>query len=139
MLLRTYRGEDLVHTIPVTIPANATGNLSVVISDGQRLQQAEQRELRLPQPRSVDQIIRALNRVRRNNTVYVKLMSGDAGAVVNGEPLSSLPPSVLAVLESDRSGGTFSALTSATLGEWSLPTDYAISGVRTLTIAVSAN
>jgi hypothetical protein len=139
VLLRTYRGEDLVHTIPVTIPANATGNLSVVISDGQRLQQAEQRELRLPQPRSVDQIIRALNRVRRNNTIYVKLMSGDAGAVVNGEPLSLLPPSVLAVLESDRSGGTFSALTSATLGEWSLPTDHAISGVRTLTIAVSAN
>jgi SpoIVB peptidase S55 len=139
VLLRTYRGEDLLRTIPVTIPANATGNLSLVISDGQRLQQAEQRELRLPQPRSVDQIIRALNRVRRNNTLYVKLMSGDAGAVVNGEPLSSLPPSVLAVLESDRSGGTFSALTSATLGEWSLPTDHAISGVRTLTIAVSAN
>ncbi len=105
-----------------------------MVSDGQRLQQAEQRESRLPQPRSVEQIVRALNRVRRNNTLYVKLLSGDAGAVVNGEALSSLPPSVLAVLEGDRTGGTFNPLHSATLGEWELPTDHAVSGVRTLTI-----
>ena len=45
------------------------------------------------------QMIRALNKARRNNTLYVKLLGSDAGAVVNGELLSSLPPSVLAVLE----------------------------------------
>ena len=62
--------------------------------------QAEQREARSPQQlRSVDQLIRALNKARRNNTLYVKLLGSDAGAVVNGELLSSLPPSVLAVLE----------------------------------------
>ena len=139
VLLRTFRGEDTLRTIPIEIPANATGSLSLIVSDGQRLQQAEQRELRLPQPRSVDQIIRALNRARRSDTLYVKLLSGDAGAVVNGEALSSLPPSVLAILESDRSGGTFSPLSSATLGEWSLATDLALSGVRTLTISVASN
>jgi hypothetical protein len=80
-----------------------------------------------------------LNKGRRNNTLYVKLLSGDAGAVVNGELLSSLPPSVLAVLESDRSGGTFNPLYSATLGEWEIPTTHAVTGVRTLTIAVSPN
>jgi len=139
VLLRTFRGEDVIRTVPVEIPANANGSLSIIVSDGQRLQQAETRELRLPQPRSVDQIVRALNRTRRNDTLYVKLMSGDAGAVVNGEPLSSLPPSVLAVLESDRSGGTFNPLNSATLGEWSVPTEHAISGVRTLTLTISTN
>jgi hypothetical protein len=139
VLLRTYRGEDILRTIPIVIPANATGSLSVMVSDGQRLQQAELREARLPQPRSVDQIVRAINRVRRNDTLYVKLLSGDAGAVVNGETLSSLPPSVLAVLESDRTGGTFNPLHSATLGEWELPTDHAVSGVRTLTIPLSSN
>lgn len=137
VLLRTFRGEDLLRTIPIDIPANATGSLSVIVSDGQRLQQAEQRELRLPQRRSVDQIVRALNRTRRNNTIYVKLMSGAAGAVINGEALSSLPPSVLAVMEADRTGGTFNALSSATLGEWSLPTDHTVSGVRTLTLSMA--
>jgi SpoIVB peptidase S55 len=139
VLLRTYRGEDLLRTIPMAIPANASGTLVVMVSDGQRLSQTEQREARLPQPRSVPQLIRALNKARHNNTLYVKLLGSEAGAVVNGELLSSLPPSVLAVLEADRSGGSFNPLSSATIGEWELPTEHVISGVRMLTIQVSAN
>jgi hypothetical protein len=139
VLLRSYRGEDIVQTIPIEIPANAHGSLALTVSDGQRLNQTEQREARLPQPRSVPQLVRQLNKARRNNTIYVKLLSSDAGAVVSGELLSSLPPSVLAVIESDRSSGNVNALQTATLGEWQLRTDQAISGVRTLTIQVSAN
>ena len=136
--LRTYRGEDLLRSIPIEIPPTARGILSLMVSDGQRLGQAEQREARTTQ-RTIEQLVRTLNKGRRNNTLYVKLLSGDAGAVVNGELLSSLPPSVLAVLEADRSGGNFNPLYSATLGEWEIPTAHAVSGVRTLTIAVSAN
>jgi hypothetical protein len=139
VLLRSYRGEDIVQTIPIQIPSNARGSLALTVSDGQRLNQTEQREARLPQPRSVPQLVRQLNRARRNNTIYVKLLSSDAGAVVSGELLSSLPPSVLAVIESDRSSGNVNALQTSTLGEWQLRTEQAISGVRTLTIQVSAN
>jgi hypothetical protein len=137
--LRTYRGEDVLRSVPIEIPATARGTLSVTVADGLRLGQAEQRETRSTQPRTVEQLVRTLNRGRKNNTLYVKLLSGDAGAVVNGELLSSLPPSVLAVLEADRSGGSFNPLYSATLGEWEIPTSHAVNGVRTLTIAVSAN
>jgi hypothetical protein len=44
MLLRTYRGDDIVRTLPIDIPPNASGTLSVVVTDGGRLAQAEQRE-----------------------------------------------------------------------------------------------
>jgi hypothetical protein len=140
MLLRTYRGDDIVRTLPIEIPSNASGTLSVLVTDGARLSQAEQRETRTPnQQRSVDQMIRLLNKGRRNNTLYVKLLGSDSGAVVNGELLSSLPPSVLGVLESDRNGGTFNPLHSATIGEWELPTEHLVSGSRTVTITVSQN
>ena len=139
VLFRTYRGDEIVRTLPIEIPANASGSLSVLVSDGDRLGLTEQREARAPQPRSVDQMIRTLNKGRRNNTLYVKLLGSDAGAVVNGELLSSLPPSVLGVLEGDRNGGNFNPLHSATLGEWELPTDHAVAGSRTLTITVSQN
>ncbi len=139
ILLRTYRGEDVLRTIPIDIPANASGALSVVVSEGQRLSASEQREARLPQPRSVSQLVRALNKSRKNNTLYVKLLGSDPGVVVNGELLPSLPPSVLAVLEADRTGSNVNTLNSATLGEWTLRTEHAISGVRTLTLQVSAN
>jgi hypothetical protein len=139
VLLRTYRGEDVLQTIPIAIPANASGNLAVMVSDGQRLTQSEQRESRTSQPRSVPQLVRSLNKVRRNDTLYVKLLGAESGAVVSGEVLSSLPPSVLAVLESDRSGGSFNPLGNATLGEWQLTTEHVVSGVRTLAIQVSPN
>jgi hypothetical protein len=137
---RTFRGEEVVRTLPVSIPANARGSLSILVTDGSRLEQAEQREARLPQQlRSVTQLIRNLNKARRNNTLYIKLLGQEAGAVVNGETLSSLPPSVLSILEADRSGGSFNALQTATLGEWELPTEHAVTGSRTLTVVISAN
>ena len=44
ILTRTYRGEESMRTVPVAIPPNASGTLSVVVSDGTRLQQVEQRD-----------------------------------------------------------------------------------------------
>ena len=139
VLLRTYRGEDQIRTIPIDIPANISGPLSLLVADGGRLGQIEQRETRASQPRSVDQIIRTLNRSRRGNTLYVKLLGSEPGAVVKGEPLTALPPSVLGVLEADRSGGSFNPLTNATLGEWQLATDQAVIGFKTLSITVSSD
>jgi hypothetical protein len=137
VLMRTYRGEEVVRTVPLAIPANSTGSLSVLVSDGSRLAQWERREVRQPtEPRSVPQLMRALNTLRKNNRLYVRLLSSDAGAVVSGEPLSALPPSVLGVLEADRSTGDFIPLRNATLGEWNLPIDHAVVGSRMLTITV---
>ena len=133
--LRTWRGEEIVKTVPLDIPPFATGTLTVLVSDGPRLAQADQRDLRSASPpRSVAEMLRQLNRTRRNSRLYVRLLGQTPGAVVNGEPLPSLPPSVLGVMEADRNGGTFSPLRSATLGEWDLATDTAVSGSRTLTI-----
>ena len=137
VLMRTYRGEEVVVTVPLDIPANTSGSLSVMVSDGARLAQWERREVRQPtEPRSVPQLMRALNTVRRNNRLYVRLLASDSGAVVRGEPLSSLPPSILGVLEADRSAGDFVPLRNATLGEWNLPTEHAVVGSRVLTINV---
>src|SRR5436190_10433214 len=139
VLLRTYRGDEVLKTVPIAIPPNASGNLSVLVADGGRLWQSEQREARTPQPRGVDQMIKTLNRARRSNTLYVKLLASEPGAIVNGELLSSLPPSVLGVLEGDRNGGNFNPVHSASLGEWEIATDHAVNGARTLTITVSQN
>ncbi len=140
LLMRTYRGEEVTRTVSVDIPSNVTGPLSILVSDGSRLSQWEQRELRQPlQPRSVPQLMRALNNARKNNRLYVRLVSTDPGAVVNGEYLSALPPSVLEVLEADRYSGSFIPLRSAVVGEWELTTDHAVSGSRLLTINVDQN
>jgi hypothetical protein len=137
VLTRSYRGEEKITTVPIDIPANAASEVSILVTDGRQLNVIEQRELRRSlQPQSVAQMLRVLNDTRRNNRIYVRLLTGTPGAVVNGEAMSALPPSVLAVLESDRNGGSFTPIRSATLGEWQIPMDSAVTGSRVLTIAI---
>jgi hypothetical protein len=140
-LMRTYRGEEITRSVPVEIPANTRGSVSIMVADGSRVSQLEARELQLQplQTRDLPQMIRVLNQARKNNRLYVRLVTPDAGAVVKGESLSSLPPSVLAVMESDRNGGSFKPLGAALLGQWEIATDYAVSGSRTLTLSLDNN
>ena len=139
VLTRSYRGEEKIHTVPIEIPANVSGPLSVLVTDGRQLNAMEQRELRRSlQPQSVAQMIRVLNDTRRNNRIYVRLLSGTPGAVVNGETLPALPPSVLSVLEGDRNGGSFTPIRSAAVGQWELPMNSAVIGSRLLAIDVEA-
>lgn len=137
ILTRSYRGEEQISTIDVAIPANASGSLSIHVTDGRQLNAIEQREMRRTlQPQSAAHLIRVLNQTRRNNRIYVRLLTGAPGAVVNGEAMTALPPSVLSVLEADRNGGSFSPIRSAALGEYELPMDVAVVGSRTLTVDV---
>jgi hypothetical protein len=138
MLLRNYRGEEFTRSLPIEIPANARGNLQVMVADAPRLAQWEARELPAQplQARDLPQMLRVLNTARKNNRLYIRLLGRDGGAVVKGEPLAALPPSVLAVMESDRSGGSFRAIESALLGEWDIPGEFAVTGARTLTLTV---
>jgi len=136
ILLRTYRGEEVTRSLPVDIPANARGSVSIMVSDGTRLSQWEARELQVQplQTTGLPQMIRVLNSTRKNNRLYVRLVTRDGGAVIKGEPLSALPSSVLAVMESDRNGGNFRPLQSALSGEWEITAGYAVTGSRTLTL-----
>src|SRR4030095_15718379 len=62
VLTRSYRGAEKISTIPIEIPANAAGQLTVMVTDGRQLNQLEQRELRRSlQPQSVGQMIKVVN------------------------------------------------------------------------------
>ena len=137
ILTKSYRGEEKISTVPIEIPSNAPARLSILVTDGRQLNTIEQRDIRRSlDPQSVAQLVKLLNETRRNNRIYVRLMTGTPGAVVNGEAMAALPPSVLSILESDRNGGSFTPMRSATVGEWELPMDSAVTGSRLLTIEV---
>jgi hypothetical protein len=136
VLLRTYRGETRTETIPVEIPRSAAeGTYSLLVSDASTITNLEQREMRQPfVPRDLDQLVRAINGLRRNNHLYARLMRPESGAIVSGEYMQSLPPSVLAVLGSGEAGVV--PIRTASVWDYDLPTTYALSGSRFLTLSV---
>ncbi len=135
ILVRPYRGSEDVRTVSATIPAWVQGPLTLVVADGRQTAQFEAREGHTsPPPSSVAQLLSRFREVKRNNRIYVRLYARDAGAMVAGEALTSLPNSVLAVVEGDRASGGTSALGSALVAAWDIPVESAVTGMRTLTI-----
>ncbi|HEX4915653.1 MAG TPA: SpoIVB peptidase S55 domain-containing protein, partial [Vicinamibacterales bacterium] len=128
--MRSMRGEELVRQVPIEIPANVSGSLQLIVADAARTAADDRRDTRGADLQRVSQLMRTFNRARKNNRLYVRLTSNDSGAVVNGEPMAGLPPSVLAVMEADRNSGTVGTLRSMTRGEWELALDFAVTGSR---------
>ena len=134
--LRSVRGQEIVRQVPIDIPANLSGSLQLVVADAARTTADDRRDTRGADMQRVSQLMRTFNRARRNNRLYVRLTSPDSGAVVNGEPMAGLPPSVLSVFEADRNSGTVGSLRSSTRGEWELALDFAVTGSRQLTLSL---
>jgi hypothetical protein len=134
--MRSMRGQEIVRQVPIDIPANLSGSLQLVVADAARTTADDRRDTRGADMQRVSQLMRTFNRARRNNRLYVRLTSPDSGAVVNGEPMAGLPPSVLSVIEADRNSGTVGSLRSTTRGEWELALDFAVSGSRQLTLSL---
>jgi hypothetical protein len=134
--LRSTRGESIVKQLPISLPANVAGPLQLIVADAARAGADDRRDTRTVDAPRASQIIRTFNRARRNNRIYIRLTTSEQGAVVSGEPMPALPPSVLAVIESDRSSGAVGQLRTVTRGEWEVPVDLAVSGSRQLTITL---
>jgi hypothetical protein len=138
VLLRTHRGEDKVETIPLTIPASApAGPYTLLVADADALTAFEQREMRQPfVPRDLDQLVRAINGLRRSDHLYARLLRPVEGAIVSGEYLPSLPSSVREVLGAAEQGAGVVPIRTAAVWDFELPVDYAVTGSRTLSLTV---
>ena len=137
---RDYRGEERVKELPVPIPASAAGErLELLVGDARTAAAADRAEGAGSAPRRVEQIFRVISRHRRQSRLYVRLAgTGRTAAVVGGEYLPSLPPSVRSVLSRDSSGGFTRSLSSSVFWEGHLDFDAAVSGTRRLEIEVEA-
>jgi SpoIVB peptidase S55 len=133
---RTDDGGEFVERTEIEIPEDAPlGPLQIIVSDGRALQAAEARTAFTP--KSLDQLVREMNRARKSDRLYVRLARAESGAVIKNEEMPGLPPSVLATLGSDRTAGGYTLTRSSTILEKELPpAEFVISGQRTLTVNV---
>jgi len=139
-VLRTSWGEAFTEKIPVTIPESVSDkNLSLVVGSGQTINLLENRVSPLSTPpRDVRQLVRGLNRMRRNNRVYALLMAPQRSFRIQGDEYPSPPPSLVQTLLADpaaMSGVSFSG--TSVVGDFETkPSPCTIRGEKTLTLRV---
>ncbi|HWO00218.1 MAG TPA: SpoIVB peptidase S55 domain-containing protein [Blastocatellia bacterium] len=136
---RHDNGAEFVERIPLVIPADAPiGPLVIMVGDGASMNMVERSQPSAEfTPRDLSQLVRAINKLKKNNRLYLKVLRAGTGAIVNNEEMPMLPPSVLATLGSQRTSGGYTPLSVATIAEHELaPSQFIISGQQSITINV---
>ena len=134
--IRTDAGKEFVQRIPVQIPAETgSGPLMITVGDGASLQESSAAKSFVPM--DLGQLVSALNKVKKNDRLYVRLARPVAGAVIGTNEMPNLPPSVVATLNSDRAAGGYQPLTLSQIYERELPpAEYVVSGQQTITVTI---
>jgi hypothetical protein len=134
--VRTESGKQFVQRIPVQIPEDAAlGQLLVFVGDGGALQEGSPAKAFVPQ--DLSQLVKAINTLKKSDRLYVKLFRITSGAVIGTSELPSLPPSVVATLNSDRTSGGYTPTVLSPVYEKELPpAEFVISGQQLIAIDV---
>jgi hypothetical protein len=134
--VRTDSGKQFVERIPVQIPADApSGQLMIMIGDGATLQEAS--ASRVFVPRDLGQLVLAINKTKKNDRLYLRLLRPAPGVVIGSTELPNLPPSVVATLNNDRTSGGYTPTLLSQVYERELSAaEFVISGQQVIAVTV---
>jgi hypothetical protein len=118
------------------MPSQAQGPLKLLVADATALSALEQRELRPGAPTGWNDLLGDLNDVRRNNRLYVRLISTSTGTVVGGDTLPALPASVRSIFDADATIA-HAPVARTIVGAWDQRLDLVVRGSRELTITLT--
>jgi SpoIVB peptidase S55 len=134
--VRTDSGKQFVERIPVQIPADApSGQMLIMIGDGATLQESSASKVFVP--RDLGQLVGAINKLRKNDRLYLRLLRPAPGVVIGSNEMPNLPPSVVATLNNDRSSGGYTPTLVSQVYERELsPADFVVSGQQVIGVTV---
>jgi hypothetical protein len=128
-VLKPFRGEAFIDTFDVTIPDDQpAGTAYLLVGSGSVLNQVDFM-LVPPDPRSLDQVIAVLRRLRPSTELTLGLYEPTDGAVTAGVYLPNLPPTMRAIVSNDTSNGPQAPVRYHASQHLAHPLGYIVDGV----------
>ncbi|HEX7151808.1 MAG TPA: SpoIVB peptidase S55 domain-containing protein [Thermoanaerobaculia bacterium] len=135
-VVKPFRGESFVETFEVRIPDDQpAGNAYLLVGSGS-VMNAIDFTLVPPDPRTLEQVVDVLHRLRPSTDLTVGLYSNGEGAVTSGVYLPNLPPSMRAVVSGDTSNGAQAQVKYFATGHQAKPLGYIVDGALKIDINV---
>jgi hypothetical protein len=138
-LMREPNGQTFIEPYTVLIPPGLpAGTVQLMVGDGTTLTGTELKRSASGIPMDLKTAIRELNKLRRNDRLYVRILSNQPGVVIRGEELPSLPPSMIGLMDTDRaSNRSVTTMGTSVVAEYELPqSKYVFQGQQSLTLTV---
>lgn len=137
---RTPDGHTIMQKIPVEIPQSVSDKrLSLVVGSGAAINALQRSFLRLGSPpRDLQQLVKELNRTRRNNRLYALLMTPQRSFTMEDTEYPSPPPSLLQTFMADPAvSSKITYRGTSVIGDYQTATvPYSIEGEQTIYLKV---
>ncbi|MDI6845001.1 MAG: SpoIVB peptidase S55 domain-containing protein [Candidatus Saccharicenans sp.] len=137
---RTYNNELKSEEVEFLTPSLPPGTeFQLVVAEASYIQQLERSLYRIQdfRPRSLDQLIRLLGNLRKNNRIYFKVVAPRPGLFLKGEELPNLPPTLKNMFLSPRASTPgLTEISRSTLIEYQLPVPYVFRGAVTVPVRI---
>ncbi|MGZ5494489.1 MAG: SpoIVB peptidase S55 domain-containing protein [Thermoanaerobaculia bacterium] len=135
-VLKPFRGDSFVETFDVRIPDDQPpGAAYLLVGSGTVANQIDF-TLVPPDPRTLEQVVDVLRRLRPSTDLTVGLYSASDGAVTAGVYLPNLPPSIRAVVSDDTSNGAQAPVRYHATGQQARPLGYIVDGAVKIDVDV---
>jgi hypothetical protein len=135
-VLKPFRGESFVETFDVRIPDDQPAGAAYLLVGSGSVMNAVDFTLVPPDPRTLEQVLAVLQRLRPSTDLTVGLYSNGEGAVTSGVYLPNLPPSMRAVVSGDTSNGAQAPVKYHAAGHQARPLGYIVDGALKIDIDV---
>ncbi|HEX2832171.1 MAG TPA: SpoIVB peptidase S55 domain-containing protein [Thermoanaerobaculia bacterium] len=135
-VLKPFRGEPFVETFDVRIPEDQAPGAAYLLVGSGSVMNAIDFTLVPPDPRTLEQVLGVLGRLRPATDLTVGLYTSGEGAVTSGVYLPNLPPSMRAVVSADTSNGAQAAVKYHPAGQSARPLGYIVDGALKIDIDV---
>jgi hypothetical protein len=138
VLVGPYRGADKEFIREIEIPEEtAPGPLTLQFGDAAAMNRVDDADGPVV-PRDLAQLVTLVNRLRRNDRLYILASRADNGVFLGGARLPNLPPSMASILTRPRSYGNYTFVPERGVLEADLPADGAVEGYVRLAVEVVA-
>jgi hypothetical protein len=136
--LQPHRQAEVVEQIPITVPADTPpGRLTLLVADASVMTNEElgmnQGERR---PRNLQDMVAQINSRRASDNIYVQLSRPAEGAMFGGQPMPTLPASVLEVLMAGQTSGEAVRLRKTIILDEKSSVDYLVTGEHRIELTV---
>jgi len=137
---RTFRGESVLQQVEIYAPNLPSGSeFQLIVADAESMHRIEMNQYRVGAflPRSLNQLIRILSNLRKNNRIYFKIIASKPGLFLKGEEMPNLPPTMKSMFSSPRAAASYpTELNKSTLSEYQLPIPYVFKGAAIIPIKI---
>ena len=137
---RTLKEESLVEEVSIQTPNLPGGSeFTLFVGDAAAMQQIERSQYKIQDfvPRNLNQLVRMLGNLRKNNRIYFKVLAAKPGLFLKGEEMPNLPLTLKSMFSSPRaSASSATELTRSTLSEYQMPVPYVFRGSAVIPIKI---